>query len=161
MLRVVFVCLIALLLASPAFAQSTPPDGCTPDDYLDLIYESSAEIDRSADLNFAIDTLITNLMTQRARCGNTMFSGPGNNVVGPLDLDAGTWVMGVRFSGQGMATVQSVTGECASAVSLAILMALGPQGGEDYAILSLPTDCRLLIDLSTASPWQMFFRPTQ
>jgi hypothetical protein len=159
-MRPVIALLVLLLLAAlPVAAQDTPPVGCAPDDWLNMLDTASAAIDRpGADVNLALDILIVSLQVQRAICNGFAFSGNGGEVVGPFDLPAGDYVLTATYSEHGILNLDTLTDEC----SLFIIRQssiLFTEPGSIQSVLRTDQECRLLATANTRAPWTLTITP--
>jgi hypothetical protein len=160
MFRIVVIAVFLLVAALPAVAQDAPPAGCTADDLLDLLHESSAAIDQpGADLNAVLLDAVAAIQQRRAVCFGYVFEGSGGTVIGPLELPAGDYVVDAEFGAMGTITAEGLDRACANEFLGFILVSLEMSGGTDSGIIRLGDDCRVLFDVSIQRPWTLTLTP--
>ena len=160
MFRIVVIAVFLLVAALPAVAQDAPPAGCTADDLLDLLHESSAAIDQpGADLNAVLLDAVAAIQQRRAVCFGYVFEGGGGTVIGPLELPAGDYIADVTFGTAGTITAEGLGPNCGRAFLGFILASFDMSGGTDSGIIRLGDDCRVLFDVSIQRPWTLTLTP--
>ena len=162
MFRLVVLILVLLCVALPSAAQPVPPDGCTPDDWLDMLYTASAAIDQpDADVNTALDVLVVSIQVRRAICAGLAFEGNGGEVVGPFDLPGGNYIMSGVFSEHGILSIDTLTSECRLSLIHQSSILFGRSGGLDQSVIQTDQPCRLLATADTDGAWTLTFTPVE
>jgi hypothetical protein len=160
MLRITLLLIALFIVAAPAAAQSTPTEGCAADDYAALLSGAQAALDKpNADLNLVVGDLIDALANQRARCAGLTFEGSSGDVIGPLDLAAGDYVVDVSFGTIGTVTAEGLDESCESEFNLFLLSSFELGGGTDSGIIRLDSDCRVLFDVAIPQTWTLTLNP--
>lgn len=121
LVSLLFLALI-VMLALPVQAQTpAPTDKCTADS-LTALSGDLAQANKDAqdaitkgDLAGAMDALTRNetaLQTMQAECAGLSFSGKKGKVLGPLNIDSGTYVATLTTAGYAAVKVTATDGKC-------------------------------------------------
>jgi hypothetical protein len=168
-IRLALIVLI-LCLAAPVAAQngSAPPEPltleemCDPASFANVLRDAADELEQAApDLQTALAQTLRGLHAMQAACSDLMFSGIGNDFVGPFDLPAGDYRVDAFFSGIATAPLSSLTGECGLDFAGKILASLIQDGGRDSLLLRTDQECRVVVEVNTDDVWFLTFAPVQ
>lgn len=163
--RYIFPTLFLILGAVAVVAQEDRPDGCHLEALsADMIVYGDKLLELPLDeVEVILQEMDATISQVRAACSGYSFNSDDEGmqpVIGPLDFEAGTWIVTYTSKDYGIVELTAIDGDCGGYDSEFTLISVSAgeadRGAEE--VLQTPEDCSALIQISNVSEgWTLEF----